>query len=95
MAMTEATPITTPSAVRNERSRFLPRARGHLGALRLAALIADDGAVLDHDDPRCKLGDLRLVGDKDDRNAAPPQRLEERHDFETCLGVEIAGRFVG
>src|SRR5687767_12521721 len=40
-------------------------------------------------------GDVGFVRDENDGVAAPVQTLEQGHDLDACLGVEIAGRLVG
>ena len=40
-------------------------------------------------------GDVGLVRDEDDRVAGLVEPLEQRHDFDAGLRVEVAGRLVG
>jgi hypothetical protein len=54
-----------------------------------------DDAVLDIDDAVGVLGDVVLVGDKDDGVAFGMQAVEEGHDLVAGLGVEVAGGLVG
>ena len=41
------------------------------------------------------LGDVGLVGDQHDGVAPGVQCVEERHDLDAGLGVEVAGGLVG
>jgi len=51
--------------------------------------------ILDGDDTVGVFGDVVFVGHEDDGVALGMQTVEQRHEFNTCLRVEIAGGFVG
>ena len=58
--------------------------------------VGDDVAVLEGDDAGAVLGDVHLVGDEDDGNAAfLLELLEDVHDLDGGSGVEVAGWLVG
>src|SRR5205814_5917868 len=58
-------------------------------------LFFDDLAVEEVDPAARDLGDLRVVGDEDDRPAARVELPEEGEDLLALLDGEIAGRLVG
>src|SRR5579864_4747879 len=67
----------------------------HRQALAIVGTVRDDLAVLERDDPRSVLGDLRLVRNEDDRDAALLfEPLENVHHFDAGPAVEIARRLV-
>ena len=53
-----------------------------------------DPTVAQVDHPVCIGGDVRLVGDQDDRVPGTVQPLEQRQDLQTGLRIQIPGRFV-
>ncbi len=57
-------------------------------------LVTDDEFVPEPDDPLDVAGDVRGVGDEDDRPALAVEALEERHDLLAALGVEVPRRLV-
>jgi hypothetical protein len=57
--------------------------------------VADHPAVLHRYDARSMAGDIRIVGDQQQRPASPVQGLEQGHDFETGDAVEGTRGFVG
>ena len=61
----------------------------------LAPLVAGDYAVLDVNDAVRVLGDVVFVGDQDDGVAVGLQAVQQGHDFDAGLRVEVAGGFVG
>ena len=67
-------------------ARFADTGRGHVGG---------DDAIADVDDAMGELGDVRLMGDDDDRVPVRVEFLKKGHDLVAGLGVEVAGRFVG
>ncbi len=58
-------------------------------------LVAEYLAVADVDDAVRVFGDVVLVRDQDNRVALLVQAIEERHDLQAGLRVEVAGRLVG
>ena len=59
-------------------------------------LVALHPAVADHDHARRVLGDVGLVGDQDDRDAAlAVEPLQDLHDLDAGAAVEVAGGLVG
>ena len=55
----------------------------------LAALVAGNNAVLNVDDAMRVLGDIVLVRDQNDRVALGMQTIEQRHDLDASLRVEV------
>ncbi len=68
---------------------------GRVGPRRDLPAIAGDVPVADHDDSPDERGDVRLVGDQDDGDAALAQLLEERHHLHAGPRVEVARGLVG
>ena len=59
-------------------------------------LVGHDAAVAEADEPRSVLGDVVLVRDEQDGDAALlVQALEDAHDLDAGARVEVAGGFVG
>ena len=65
------------------------------GVARHVRRIADEPAVAERQQTRGERGDVLLVRDDDDRDAAAIELLQQRHDFEARRGVERARRLVG
>ena len=61
----------------------------------LGGLVGVDLAVANMHHAMRKFGDVRLVGDQHNGVAVGVQRIEERHDLQAGLGVEVAGGLVG
>ena len=61
----------------------------------LFALVAFNDSVFNEDDAMCVFRDVMLVGNEDDGVAFGVQAIEERHDFVSRGGVEVASGFVG
>src|SRR5262249_30184400 len=59
------------------------------------SFVGCDFTVANADDPVGVLRDVALVGYKDDRIAFGMKLVEELHDFDTGLGIQIPGWFVG
>ncbi len=102
MAMTAATPITTPSTVRNERSLFRTMAMkarrivSHsISGPRLHRLVPREMAVGEDDEPPGIGRDILFVGDHDDGDPFAVQRLHQLHDLMRPLAVEVACGLVG
>ena len=105
VTITAATPITTPSIVSSERAllrtsaRSARRKRGFrvsCGTPFVTSVSASDVAVAERDDAFGVGGDVGLVRDEHDRDAAFFVELRKRR-MTSCetLRVERAGRFVG
>ena len=58
-------------------------------------VVAHDAAVAHLDDALAVLRDVRLVRDQHDRDALIVQLLEERHDLDRHVAVEVSRRLVG
>src|SRR5471030_1751208 len=68
----------------------------HRQPLPIVGLVGHDLAVLERDDARAVFGDLRLVRDEHDRDAALVlEPLEDVHHLDARAAVEIAGWLVG
>ena len=50
--------------------------------------------VAQRDIPAAVLGDLRVVGDEDNRASLGVQALEEHQDLERGTGIKITGRLI-
>jgi hypothetical protein len=61
----------------------------------LGTVVARDQAVPQHYHPLGMRGDVRLVGDHDDRLTFRGKPLEHPHDFFRGGRVEVTGRLVG
>lgn len=60
-----------------------------------ASSSVDNPPIPDGDDPLCLGGDVRIVGDEDNRQSSVTiQRLEDVDDLRPRLGIEVASRFV-
>src|SRR5215471_2607172 len=110
MAMTQATPMMIPRAVRVDRSLFRPiafsptfRIVSSLSMVlplraRDAAVgdraVFDDLAVAKDDDAPSKLGDVLLMRDEHDGLALVIQVLEHGQNLRGGLRVQVARRFV-
>src|SRR5262245_53633334 len=100
--MTAATPMTTPSTVRNERSilRLIARSASFSVSKNMIRPPAMLGlslqlAVNEAQQPLGIGGDVGFVRNHDDRDALlPVQPRHQVHDLNAGLGVEIAGRLV-
>src|SRR5215212_7590267 len=69
---------------------------GGCGTARLVGQGGHDASVLEPDDARAVLRDLRLVGDENDCNAALLfEALEDVHHLDAGAAVEVSGRLVG
>jgi hypothetical protein len=67
-----------------------------LGLLAAGArAVGGNRAITDGDDAVGELGDVGLVRDEDDGVALGVKVVEERHDLDRGLRVEVAGGFVG
>src|SRR5262245_42390608 len=111
IAITQATPMMMPSAVRIDRSllreiAFMPTLRivrnlSMALPLRLHDAPAFDRPVLavltgPEDHVAAGVdGDVRLVRDEDDGLALVVQALEDAHDLLRGAGIQVAGRLVG
>ncbi len=58
-------------------------------------LVALDLAVADMDHATGVIGDVRLVGNDDNRMSSPMELLKDRHELDPRGVVEIAGRLIG
>src|SRR4051794_7597429 len=75
--------------------RPLPVMRLLLPRVAAAALVAREAAALELDDALPHLVDhLAVVGDHQDRGAAAVDAVEELHDPDRGVRVEVAGRLV-
>src|SRR5436305_12052752 len=61
----------------------------------LASLVTGDDTVLDVNHPVSILGNIVLVSHENDRVALALQPIEQGHNLDAGLGVEVAGGFVG
>ena len=92
--------VARASAPRRGRARSRADRRGELGVRSHrrtadAARRADDLAVAQPDRALGARGDLRIVGDDEDRDAGLVDLGEQIHDLLARLAVERAGRLVG
>jgi hypothetical protein len=81
--------VVRPSSLRDLRDELRVCVVKRRGSLLDLAVADGDGTV------RRACGDLGLVRDEDDGVAGVVQPLEERHDLDAGLRVEVAGRLVG
>ena len=106
IVMTAATPMTMPRMVSDERSTLRRISRSassdgvpeHQAALRTrhVGFVALDDAVAEAHDAARPGGDVGLVRDHRDRDAALlVERRQQFHDLGAGRGVEVAGRLVG
>ena len=72
------------------RGRRRPR-----GTRRPSSLVDAISAVANMNDALGVGGDVRLVGDEDDRDARRRSAAEQRHDLRAGARVEVPGRLVG
>jgi hypothetical protein len=74
----------------------MAKAAGGMNAAELfLAFVAFDHAILDIYDAVGVFGDVVLVGHQHNRISLAVQSIEQRHDFVSSCGVEIARGFVG
>src|SRR4051794_3068942 len=65
-------------------------------AVDAARLIAHERAVFELDDPSAhRVDDARVVRGHDDGGPRPVDAVEQSHDADGRLGVQVPGRFVG
>ena len=91
LAQEEAEPHPSRSRMRTANSRVDSRRRVGAGLL-----VADDAAVGELDHAAAHLVDHRhVVGGDHDRRAGAVDAVEQLHDPDRGLGIEVAGRLVG
>ena len=79
-----------------ERTRpFLSDYDSGVRGRALRQRILFDPAVANRDHAMGVGGDVGFVRDEDDGVAGAVQAIEERHDFDAGLRIEVAGRLVG
>ena len=84
--------LAASSVLRRRQRRQLLAGIAALGDL----LVDLDLAVPEPNEPRAVLGDIHLVRDEDDRDAAlAVEFLEDVHDLDARARIEVAGWFVG
>src|SRR5262245_59003813 len=68
---------------------------GLWSAVDAARLVPHDTTTFDLDDPSPHLvHDVGVVSDHDDRRAGPVDPVEQPHDLDRGIGVEVSGRLV-
>src|SRR5579871_6714058 len=67
--------------------RLLPKALG--------GLVREDLPIANMHDAVCVVRNIRFVGYEDDGVAARMKAVEQGHDLDAGLGIEVAGWFVG
>ena len=91
LAQEEAEPHSSPSRQSAPNSRVVS-----LAAVAAGALVAHDAALGDLDHAPAHAVDHRLVVRRDDdRRAGAVDPVEQLHDPDRRLGIEVAGRLVG
>src|SRR3954471_10365215 len=71
-------------------------AGARLSAVHASGLVADDPPALDLDDPAAHLvDDVGVVRDHHDRRAGPVDPVQQPHDLDGGVGVEVSRRLVG
>src|SRR5688500_5739498 len=98
IAITAATPITTPSIVRTARSLFAVTPRTALlrrSSSDMAAVLIHDLAVAHREDALCVCRDVCIMCHNDDGASFLMKLIQQRHDVGSGAAVEIACRLIG